>query len=149
MRCHIHTAPSWGRPPRSGFTIAEIVMALGIVGLALTLVAEVAITSLAERNRALDERAAQEFAANVLESARACPWEKLTREWAAQQRLPALFTQRGWQLVVHLETEKSQPLAKRVTVRVTWQPGKKPAPRPVELVGVFAARTAPAKEQES
>jgi len=131
--------------PRGGFTIAEIMATLGILGVALALVAEVGLLALRERARAADRQSAQELAANVLESARALPWEELTPDWAAGRRLPAVYAERGWGLEVRVgAADKLRPLARRVTVTVRWRSVGGPPPRPVELVGLFAARSAPA-----
>jgi prepilin-type N-terminal cleavage/methylation domain-containing protein len=126
--------------PRRGFTITEIMVALGLLGVALVMVAQVGIWALRERARITDREAAQEMAANVLESARAVGWEELTPEWAQAQRLPEAYAERGWVLEVHVKAEESRPLLKRVTVAVLWKAGMGPSPRPVELVGLFAAR---------
>jgi hypothetical protein len=115
---------------------------LAVLGLALTLVAQVSLAVLRERRRAADLQAAQELAANVLESARARGWDELTGTWASRQRLPEEYTERGWRLEVRVEPEKSRPLVRRVTVVVRWQSGEARAPLPVELVGLFSARAA-------
>ncbi len=133
------------RRPRGGFTITETVIALGILGLVLTLMMGVSLTVLRERFRVSDRQAAQELAANVLESARACPWEDLSGTWASAQRLPGSFLERGWRLEVRVEPEKGRPLVKRVTAAVHWRSGGNPPDLSVELAGLFSGRdtTAP------
>jgi prepilin-type N-terminal cleavage/methylation domain-containing protein len=131
---------------RRGFTVTEIMVALGLLGVALVLVAQVGVWALRERARMTDREAAQEMAANVLESARAVGWEELTPEWAQAQRLPEAYAERGWALEVHVAPEESRPLLKRVTVDVLWKAGTGPSQRPVELVGLFAARDSGTRE---
>jgi Tfp pilus assembly protein PilV len=128
---------------RSGFTIAETLVALGILAVAMLLVAQVGVWSLQEYARTFDRQAAQELAANVMETARASPWEALNSEWAASQKLPAGFAKDGWRLAVQIDSDASRPLLKRVSVRVDPHPGQTPPFRPEELVGWFSARAAP------
>jgi Tfp pilus assembly protein PilV len=132
--------PSRGR---SGFTIAETMVTLGLLAVALTLVAQVGVQTLRERERVVAGQVAREQAINVLETARAQPWEKLDAGWAEKQQLPEAYTRKGWKLQVRVEPEASRPRVKRVSVEV--RPEETPAP-PVRLVGLFAARSAPEKE---
>lgn len=134
MRAHV---------PRPGFTIAELVAALGILALAMVLVAQVSVCILGEHSRAGADLAAEELAANVLESARAQPWEALTPTWAAAQSLPAPFAERGWRLTVIVAPETGRRGVKRVTVEVDRSGGETAHPRPVRLVGLFSARLLP------
>jgi prepilin-type N-terminal cleavage/methylation domain-containing protein len=128
---------------RYGFTLAEVTVALVILAGVLTLVAQLGIQSLNERSRASAHLAAQELAANTLESARACPWDQLTPAWGANQHLPEIYSKQGWQLKVAIEMEPSGSQVKRVTVDVHWlTPEGKPT-RPVQLVEWFSARSAP------
>ena len=133
---------------RSGFTIAETLVALGILAVAMLLVAQVGVWSLQEYARTFDRQAAQELAANVLETARASPWDALNTEWASSQKLPPGFAKDGWRLTVQVESDASRPLLKRVSVRVESRPGHTPPFRPEEIVGWFSARaTAAAGEK--
>jgi type II secretory pathway pseudopilin PulG len=133
-----------------GFTILEITLALGVLMVAMVLVAQVAFESMRGRARNAARHQAEELAANVLEAARDCPWEDLTPEWAAAQRLPASGVESlvNGRLTVRVTLEADRPHVKRVTVTVSWtQDGEKPA-RPVELVGLFSSRTATPKEEQ-
>jgi prepilin-type N-terminal cleavage/methylation domain-containing protein len=140
MRLHPHPAAG-GRSPR-GFTIAEAMAVLVILSVILVLLVQTATWVLRERLRSTDQQAAQELAANVLEAARARAWNDLTPEWAAGQRLPEPYAQRGWKLQVHVEPEKSRPRTRRVTVAVQWRPEQAES-SPVQLVGLFGARSTP------
>jgi hypothetical protein len=129
---------------RAGFTVAEVTAALALLFVGLVVVAQVGVWVLAERGDTDAREAAQELAANVLESARAKPWEALTPAWAAAQRLPEPYQEKQWRLTVHVETEPSRPLSKRVTVEVDPIGMSGRSPHSVQLVGYFAARSAPA-----
>ena len=131
----------------AAFTVLEITLALGVLLVAMALVAQVGFASMRGRARNAARHQAEELAANVLEAARACPWEALTPEWAAAQRLPESGAERlvDGRLAVRVAPETGRPLLKRVTVTISWkQDGDKPA-RPVELVGLFGARSATEK----
>jgi hypothetical protein len=133
------------RDNRRGFTTAEAVVALGILGMLSLLLAQVACQIVNERRHNLARQTALEAAANVLETARACPWNDLTPAWAARQRLPESLarTLRDGRVAVHVEPEVGHKLVRRITVEVTWrQDNGKPA-APVQLVGLRSPRTAP------
>jgi type II secretory pathway pseudopilin PulG len=129
-------------PP--GFTIAETVAALGILAVAMILVAQIGVWTLQEGSRSSARQAAQELAANVLEAARGCPWDALGPDWASSQKLPQAFNRDGWKVKVEVAPEKSRPYTKRVTVQVKWTPDPGPLRHEEELVGWFSARSAPA-----
>jgi hypothetical protein len=121
-------------------------IAVAILGVVLLLVAQLGCEFLKERQRSTARQEALEAAANVLEAARACPWDELTSAWADQQRLPESLSDRLRQgrLDVRVEPEASHPHTKRVLVEVHWSlEDNKPA-RPVQLVGLRSARSAPA-----
>jgi prepilin-type N-terminal cleavage/methylation domain-containing protein len=132
------------RCARRGFTVLELVVAVGILCVALVFIAQVSLGSLRERRRSDLRHEALEAAVNVLEAAQARPWEALTPDWAAAQRLPESFAARVQQgrLNVQVRPEKSQPRAKRVTVEIAWQLDEGMPARPVFLTGWFGARTA-------
>jgi type II secretory pathway pseudopilin PulG len=127
-----------------GFTILEITIALGLLIVVMGLVAQVGFESMRDRWRSAARRDALELAANTLEAARACSWEELTPEWAGKQQPPEVFGQRlsGLQLMVTVEPEGTGGLSKLVTVIVKWNTPEGTPARPVELVGVFSARSA-------
>lgn len=131
---------------RRGFTVMETLVSLGLLTAVLVLVAQVAVWGIGERRRADARQDALEAAANLLESARAAPWESLTDDWAAAQRLPEPLTERlsGWKLTVRVEPEAPRSLVKRVSIEVTWTHDDGSPARPVRLVGLFAARSAQA-----
>jgi hypothetical protein len=117
-------------------------LALGILGVMLLLLAQLACQVLSERQHNSTRQEAVEAAANVLEAARACPWDELTPAWADRQRLPESLGRRlrDGQLQVRVEPEASRPHTRRVTVEVHWSLDDRPAP-PVRLVALRSART--------
>jgi prepilin-type N-terminal cleavage/methylation domain-containing protein len=127
-----------------GFTVAETVIALAILAVIVTLVAELGLASLLERQRNGRRQVALEAAVNFLETARASDWEMLTPEWARTQQLPSTLAERLPQgkLQVQAEQEKGRALCKRITVEIQWTEDAKPV-RPVKLVMLRSARTTP------
>lgn len=127
------------RYDRRGFTVMETTLAIGILAVGLVLVAELVTWSLAERARLLRRQEAIEAAANIMEAARACPWEQLDADWAARQRLPESLAARlrEGRVAVRVEREKHAPALKRLTVVIE---GKNMPP--VQLTGLYSARVA-------
>ena len=129
------------RRPTRGFTVMEVVVALSILAVATLLAAQLATWSFSDRIRNQDRRLAEELAANVLESARACPWEELTPRWASEQELPSVLAERQWKLKVEVAAEKSTPLVKSVTVHVQPWYATSTLPQPVRMTGLFSSRS--------
>lgn len=129
---------------RPGFTVLEIVVALGVLSVVMVFVAQLATWALAERARADDQMAAVECTANVLETARTRAWADLTPEWAAGQQVPADLTDRlsDAVLTIRVEPEPDRTRVKRVTVELRWQLGNGVPTRTVTMVGLFADRSA-------
>jgi Tfp pilus assembly protein PilE len=130
-------------PARRGFTVVEIVLALVLMVVVMGLVAKVGYHALVERGRIGARLAAQEAAQNVLEAARATPWEELTPQWAAAQRLPEEWTARQSDGKLEVRVEGEAPLCKRVTVAIRWEFREGMPPQEVSLVTLFSARDAP------
>ncbi len=136
-----------GRAPcRRAFTAVETILALGILGVAMVLVARIGVNSFRERVRSANRQIAVETAANVLEAARAVPWDTLNEKWATEQRLPELISERlrQAQLTVRVAPEKDRPLVKRVTVEIAWVLPDG-ATRTTRIVGLFSSRTSAKK----
>jgi prepilin-type N-terminal cleavage/methylation domain-containing protein len=130
---------------RRGFTLLEVTAALAVLLLAATLTAQLAVWGVREVARSRSRQMAQEFAANVLESARAEHWEVLGASWAKAQHLPPSLADGGWHLTVVVATEPNNRLAKRVTVTIEPSAPGGGKPVPVQLAALFGPRTAPAE----
>jgi Tfp pilus assembly protein PilE len=130
---------------RRGFTFFEIVVALGMLAIAIVLTAQLAYQALRERMRNDFRQAALETASNTLEVARAQPWEATTPEWAAAQHVPESWkeTQPDGELKVRVEHEAVTPHLKRVTVTVRWDFREGIPPQELQLVTLLAPRSAP------
>jgi hypothetical protein len=130
---------------RHGFTVLETCIALALLLLAGTLVAELAVFSLRERARADVRLAAIEWAANVLEAAQALPAPELTPAWAADRQLPADLRDRlgGGNATVEVGSEKGIVGVRRVTVTVRWAVSAEKVEAPVILTALFRAEGAP------
>lgn len=128
---------------RRAFTVVEVVLALGVLGVATLVVAQLAVQSLRERAWSQLRWEAAEAEANILEAARVTPWDDLTDKWAEGQRLPAPLAERlpEGQLTVRVEAEKDRPHTKRITAEISWR-APEGERRSLKLVGLIAARQA-------
>ena len=129
---------------RRGFTLLEIGVSLVILATAMILVVQVGYWSFRERARTASQFVAVEQAANVLEAARAVPWDSLTTEWAESQQISAALSDQlpDGKLMVTVEPVQAQPLTKRVTVEVRWMMAEEIESRTVRLIAVFSRRAA-------
>jgi type II secretory pathway pseudopilin PulG len=129
-------------PTRNGFTALEAIVALGVLGTAIAFVSQLVAFGIAERRRNLAQQEAVETATNILEAARACPWDKLDDNWAAAQKLPDTTGTRlhDARLAVRVEPRAlEQATLKRVVVEIE----DKHVPI-VRQTAWFASREAPA-----
>jgi prepilin-type N-terminal cleavage/methylation domain-containing protein len=110
---------------RPGFTLVEATVALAIVAVLAAIVAQAMVWSLRERTRSMSHHAALELAANVLEDARAQPWDRLDKAWADRPTVPsemAALLPEG-KIIVTVEPAPALPSTRRVTVEVRWESG--------------------------
>jgi hypothetical protein len=126
-------------------------VAFGVLAVALLLVAQTGYLALNERLCNSTRHEALETAANVLEQARALPWEELTPAWAGRQKLPDALANRlrEGKLEVRVEPEPSQPKIRRISVEIRWSPEQDRPVRTVRLVALRSARTAATTAGES
>ena len=128
--------------PRAAMTMVECTVALAIIGVLMVVLAQCMVWTLQERQRVSAQQAALELAANILEAARAQPFDKLDNTWADAQTIPsemeALLP--GGKVVVKMEPGQPAPLTRRVTVEVTWQFEPFLPPLSVELTTVLSDR---------
>jgi hypothetical protein len=129
--------------PRPAFTVLETVVALGVLTMIMMFVAQMGAWTITERARTAARHDAVEAAANVLESARALPWESLTSQWAQNQQLPESLSKRlaAGKVIVQLTQESGCPTIKRVRVTIDWQQESGLPAQPVELVAFISARS--------
>lgn len=131
---------------RSGFTLMEATTALAIVAILAVIVVQCVVWSMRERARFAARHAALEVAANVLEAARAEPFERLDKDWAESHvvspEMDALLPKGA--ISVTVEPEKSVPGTKRVTVEVQWH-FDTDQPQKVMLSALLAPREARSK----
>lgn len=127
---------------RSGFTVLEVVVSIGFLGIAAVLIGELALATLNERLRNETRLAVIEWATNVLEEARAKPWKELTPEWANGIKLPEdlAFRLAEPKTLTQVVPEPDRPTAKRITVSVQWKHSDGTPLRPVTLVSVISVR---------
>src|SRR5262245_44566336 len=74
---------------RPGFSFADLLGTMVVLAILIPLVAQLYVWTLQERLRGEARQTAMECADNILEAARAVPWESLTPEWAGKQELPS------------------------------------------------------------
>jgi hypothetical protein len=127
---------------RGGFTVLETVLALGLVVIVIGLTAQAGYLARVERARTNVRQGALDAASNLLEAARAMPWQALTPRWAAEQHLPEdwLRDQPDGKLQVQVAPEASLPRTRRVTVTIRWDLREGIPPQEVQLTALFAAR---------
>jgi type II secretory pathway pseudopilin PulG len=121
--------------------LIESAIALGVLALGMTLVAQASLWGLAERRLIAARQEALQIADNTLELARSQPFEDLAEPWATAQKLPSATRLIDGQLTVQVTPERR--LVKRVTVSVTWSTDDNTPKRSIRLVGLIAARSTP------
>jgi type II secretory pathway pseudopilin PulG len=135
---------------RPAFTIAEIMVAMAVIVVLVVVVGQCMALSLRERAQIAAHQAAVELAANILEAARAQPWEQLDQQWAASQAVPpemANLLPEG-KVIVTVEIGQPHPLTRRITVEVRWQIDANFPPEIVQLTTVISGRSTKSKEVE-
>jgi hypothetical protein len=130
---------------RRAVTVMECTVAATALLFALMIAAQAATWAVAEQLRSQQRQEALEAVANVLETARAQPWESLNADWARRQELlPALAQRlRDAKLTIAVEPEAGRKQSKRVRVELTWKNVDGTPAKPVRQVSVFSARTSP------
>jgi prepilin-type N-terminal cleavage/methylation domain-containing protein len=127
---------------RSGMTLVEVMATLAILGIVAVIVAQCLVWSLRERIRMSSHQAALELAANVLEAARAQPWEKLDQSWADAQAVPPDMSDLlpEGKVAVKVEPGRAAPQSRNVTVEVHWLVESHLPPHSVRLTTVLSER---------
>lgn len=132
---------------RNAFTLVELVMAVAIVAILGVIVAQLLSFSLLERARVGARQTATELAVNVLEEARAQPFDKLDKVWADARAIPSESVDllpKG-KLITTVEPEKTAHEVKRITVEVRWQFETHVPVQNVRLTTLLSAREAKKK----
>lgn len=127
---------------RHGFSIAEITVALAILGIMMVVVAQTGYWSMQQRLENIAKQLALEHANNIMEAARAMPFDHLDEQWAADLGLPegkGLLP--DGQLGIKVESENGVPRTKRVTVEISWARDRGLPEQLVKLVALFGSRT--------
>jgi prepilin-type N-terminal cleavage/methylation domain-containing protein len=130
---------------RAAFTLTEVMVAMAVTAVLGVVVAQCTVWSLRERARLRAHEAALELAANVLEEARARPWDRLDPDWAASRVVPTAMAELlpEGKVIVTLAPGEGAPHTRRVTVEVSWQSAPHLPPQSVELTTLLSARQAP------
>lgn len=112
---------------RSGLRRGSMLIELGVSAAMLTamlVILSQVIVQLHRHTKLVDRQlAAQQLLENMLEEAVRTPWKTLTTETLAGLKLPknAQTSLRDAKLSSEVSTEAAPALAKRVTLRLTWQ----------------------------
>ena len=132
---------------RGGFSAIEVTVAIGLLIVGATCVAQTAVWSLNERSLADTRLDAMEWANNILEEARSRNWSELTADWGNAQKLPPRLADRMQQpaATIRVEPEPGRPRIKRVTISIRWFIAEGAKAPPVDLMALFADRTTEAK----
>lgn len=126
------------RNTRRAFSMMELLLALALLMVAVTMLGETAFWHMRQRTRCQHQEAALHATVNVLEHAAALPLPELTAEWARQQKLPESASLPGGRVQVEVADEKTA--CKKITVTVYWQ-STEGRERSVSLTRLAAART--------
>ncbi len=123
--------------------MVEVTVVLALLMILGVIIAQAIVWGLQERARSAAHLAAVELAANVLEAARAEPWEKLDQGWADAQQVPSDMDAvlPGAKLAVTVASAPKLPDSRRVTVEVRWQFAPEPA-KSVEMTTLLSRREA-------
>jgi hypothetical protein len=123
--------------------MAVIVVLVVVVGQCMAL-------SLRERAQIAAHQAAVELAANILEAARAQPWEQLDQQWAASQAIPQEMADPlpEGKVIVTVESGQPHPLTRRITVEVRWQIDANFPSESVQITTVLSGRSTKSQEDE-
>jgi type II secretory pathway pseudopilin PulG len=125
---------------RLGYTLVEMLAASALVIVVMSFIASLAAWHFRDRAQHQARQIALETANNVLEEARASPWEALTSEWAASKQLSDNPWLPEGQLDVAVTDEQGEKGLKRVTAKVSWIAAASRPRLDIELVGFFADR---------
>jgi hypothetical protein len=132
-------------PHRLGYTIVEMMVASALAMVVLGSIASLAAWNFRERANHFARQIAMESADNVLEAARALPWDQLTPEWAKSRQVAEDPSLPDGKLAVTIADESGEKGLKRVVVTVSWSIAADRPRLDVELVGFFADRSLPSK----
>jgi len=133
---------------RPAYTLVEMLAASALTIFAMGAIATLAAWHFRDRAEHQARQIAIEAANNVLEEARATPWEQLTPDWAKARQLTADPWLPEGALDVVVADEAGEKGLKRVTAKVSWLVTAARPRLDVELVGFFAAQPASAKGGE-
>jgi Tfp pilus assembly protein PilV len=121
---------------RRGVSLVELAAAAVLLGMVLTVCAQF-LRAIATQRRGLDaRRVAMQAVGNVMERLAARPWDEVTAEGAKAIELSEAAAEMlpGGGVEVEVLRPDDQPLAKRVTVVLRWEPEPGQPPRSVRLV---------------
>jgi prepilin-type N-terminal cleavage/methylation domain-containing protein len=112
------------RKHRRGFTLLEYIAAAVVLGLAATATLHLVAASNATQRAIQEQRVAWQEASNCLEELTAEGFAALTDERLARCRLGETTLQllTDGKLTASVAPVADEPVAKRVTVEVTWKP---------------------------
>lgn len=126
------------RRRRPAFTLIEMTAVMAITLVVLGLITSLTVWNFRERAAQQARQFALENAANILEQARATPWNSLTVDWAESRRLDESPWLPDGKLDVLVTDEPNNPGLKRVTAKVSWRIAAERPRLNVELIGFFA-----------
>lgn len=118
-----------------GYTILEIIIALSILLLVMLVVGETVGLVAQQRRTTQRRQLATQTAENLMEHQFARPWNELTAEKLAEEKLSPEAERElvGGTLKVDVEELAGPPAAKRLRIEVGWTDGAGPVPRPVRI----------------
>ncbi len=128
-----------------GFSLIEVVAAAAVMGVAMTLAAQLVLSVTDLRRAAREHQIAREEVAGALEQLSVVPWEKLTEERAAQimASTAAKDSIASGELTVEISPVAGEPESRRLVARFTWRNRRGEPQPPVQAVAWVTRGAAP------
>ncbi len=131
---------------RTAFSLVEVVAAAAVLGVAMTLTAQLVLSVTNLRRSAREHQIAREEVANVLVELSVAPWETLSAERAKQVTTSAAARQTlaSGELSIEIAPVPGEPETRRLVARFSWRNRRGEPQPPVQAVAwVSRTETAP------
>ncbi len=124
----------------------EAMIGLFILSAAMTLIAQLAVTTNLQARQQTNRSIAVQEAANLMDQILATPWDRLSQDSIAQQQLSSTAKEqlRNAELLVTTAEQEGMPASRRIMVEIRWAGPTSTTPQHVRLVSwAFAPNGGP------